>query len=433
MHFVENSPCPSGVAARRLGVSARTIRHWRKRCARKTLCPRGRPLKACPPEQRNAVIHFLHRVTGPCVSLDALRGLFPDIPRCILAQLVCRYRRVWKRRYARSGFRLTWHRPGRVWAIDHSEATHSIDGSFSYIFAVRDLASHCQLAWTPCRSTGSREAVAILSELFTQYGPPLILKSDNGSAFVSDQMGQLLLEHTVARLFNPPRRPQYNGALERSNGTLKVYTQQQAIAEGHPFRWTSDDLERARNLANTISRPWGHRGPTPEQAWNDREPLGPEERTQFQIVLGQQRAAARVDLGFAVDEALTATQQAQLDRLAITRSAEALGYLAIKRRRHSERPRRIRKREALALAAANPPRGSLCGAASVPETKQKSTNKKLASSAPRVTMPAARPARALDRGVADVPCAPPRRTILTWFRRCITPILNFAKAAKIMH
>ena len=118
----------------------------------------------------------------------------------------------------------------------------------------------------------------------------------------------------------------------------------------------------------------------------------------------------------------------------LAQAAEAREKYVASRARVSELAKDPKtQREALALSAANPPRGSLCGAASVPETKQKSTNKKLASSAPRVTMPAARPARALDRGVADVPCAPPRRTILTWFRRCITPILNFAKAAKIMH
>ncbi len=100
----------------------------------------------------------------------------------------------------------------------------------------------------------------LLQWLFAEHGPPLVLKSDNGSAFIAHLMRDAMLEAVVAQLFSPPKHPEYNGTLERSNGTLKTYTHQHAIQEGHPFRWTSEDLEHARQLANTISRPWGCKG-----------------------------------------------------------------------------------------------------------------------------------------------------------------------------
>ena len=69
---------------------------------------------------RNEVIRFLHHVSGPAVGMPALRALFPAVPPSVLEDLLKRYRRVWRRRYRRTGYRLQWHQPGRVWAMDRS-------------------------------------------------------------------------------------------------------------------------------------------------------------------------------------------------------------------------------------------------------------------------------------------------------------------------
>ena len=122
-----------------------------------------------------------------------------------------------------------------------------------------------------CAAKRPRTCCRCCGELFTEYGPPLVLKSDNGSGL--HRRGRCTtcwVKRRVAQLFSPVRRPQYNGALERSNGVLKTYTDQHAISAGHPFRWESEDVDHARQLANTISRPWGARGPSPEQAWQSR-------------------------------------------------------------------------------------------------------------------------------------------------------------------
>jgi hypothetical protein len=148
----------------------------------------------------------------------------------------------------------------------------------------------------------------------------------------------------------PALRRQYNGALERSNGTLKTYTHQQAIRLGHPLRWTSEDLEQARHLANTIARPWGRKGPNPEEAWQSRSTISHIERTQFQQELTQQYPIAKADLALEGLSELNRRQQGQLDRLAISRTAEAKGYLTIRRDHRSERARFVNKRKAKRLA-----------------------------------------------------------------------------------
>jgi hypothetical protein len=44
-------------------------------------------------------------------------------------------------------------------------------------------------------------------------GPPLVLKSDNGSAFASQEVQLLLDRNSVIPLFSPPYWPRYNGGV----------------------------------------------------------------------------------------------------------------------------------------------------------------------------------------------------------------------------
>jgi len=357
-------------AASRLGISPRTLRDWRRRwkADRLAWCPRGRPPTTCDAATRNQVVRFLHQVSGPAVGLPALRPLFPQVSRCILEDLLRRYRRVWRRRYRRKGYRLTWHVPGAVWAMDFSEAPHPIDGVYGYLFAVRDLASHYQLAWQPVENERTETVLPLLQDLFQEHGPPRVLKSDQGSAFIAQVLGQLMDRCDVAQLFSPPRTPQYNGAVERSNGTLKTYTGLHAIHEGHPFRWTSDDVEHARQLANTISRPWGHKGPTPQEAWQARPTIDTSQRQTFVEQLNRNRPQAAIDLGLTDLTFQSASNQRQLDRLAISRTLEQLGYLSMKRARRRKRQRR---RQA---CADQKPRATPCAASMELSSTSSETN-----------------------------------------------------------
>jgi transposase InsO family protein len=332
--------------ARQLGVRERTLRHWMAKCP-SIPAVRGRPTVRCPVAVRNEVYRWLRDVTGPVVGLAALQALFPHVPRVVLESLLKRYRRVWKWRYRRRGFRLEWLRPGRVWAIDFSEPRYPIDGVCDYLFAVRDLASHYQLAWLPFRTQTAQEAMRALERLFLEFGPPLVLKSDNGSAFIAELFEQMLSQHQVAQLLSPARYPQFNGALERSNGTLKTYTDQDAHQEGHPLRWTGDNLEHARTLANTLTRPWGRRGAPPQEAWQQRASITPEERALFLETLTSHRASCEEEMALGhTPEWRDARQQradrARIERHAITQTLMQLNYLTMTRvRRPAKRPPRL--------------------------------------------------------------------------------------------
>jgi len=88
--------------------------------------------------------------------------------------------------------RLLWRRPGTVWAMDHSYPPAPIDGLYTRIFALRDLASGYQLAWDGVPDESADHVVGILVVLFVLHGPPLVIKADNGSPFVSQAVRNLL-------------------------------------------------------------------------------------------------------------------------------------------------------------------------------------------------------------------------------------------------
>jgi transposase InsO family protein len=409
------------------------------------------------------VIRFLHQVTGPAVGLPALRALFPTISRVILSDLLGRYRRAWRRRYRQSGFQLQWHRPGAVWAMDFSEANHPVDGVYPYIFAVRDLASCQQLAWLPVADEKAETVLPILRGLFAQHGPPLVLKSDNGSAFIAAATQLAMLEAVVAQLFSPARRPQYNGALERSNSTHKTYTQQRAAVEGHPYRWTSQDLQYARQLANTISRPWGHTGPTPEEAWQQRTPITDDARREFQQAFGQARRKAASDLGLDLAESFSGADRARLDRLALARTLEQLGYLTKRRAdRPPKKPKRLSREQLTRRAHKHRSDQHLETASDVtdgpplsrtstdtsrllarsPDSATATAQRSAAQRTTRKTLASAR-GHARMQGVVDANLPPPscdrpstnstsaqwERAYLSWLRRPITLLISRLKAA----
>jgi hypothetical protein len=83
-----------------LGLSVRTLHEWEDASATGSLmvARRGRPVMRSERSQRTAVLEVLGSV-GPGVGLAVLQGQFAPMPRAELADLLRRYRRVWRRRH----------------------------------------------------------------------------------------------------------------------------------------------------------------------------------------------------------------------------------------------------------------------------------------------------------------------------------------------
>jgi len=179
---------------------------------------------------------------------------------------------------------------------------------------------------------------AAYARLFAEHGPPLVLKSDNGGQFRDERTKRLLAEYDVVPLYNPRRRPAYNGGVERANGQLAGYQEAVAAAQGRPGLPTRADAEQARHLANDLARPTGWRGPTAAQLWEQRQPLTVAEREVFLAAVDARRLESRQALHFSPTELLAHYAQAAVDRRAVRDALVAQGLLTIEPRHKRTAP-----------------------------------------------------------------------------------------------
>ena len=177
------------------------------------------------------------------------------------------------------------------------------------------------------------EADASGEALFLQHGAPLVLKSDNGSPFIAVAFQELLDRWQVFARLSPPRTPRYNGGVEAGNGAVKTRTRQEAARHGRIGCWTCDDLEAVRLRANLTARPWGDRGPTPQDVWDHRTPITLDQLRTFLQCIERMQTDVRIELGYAQDTLLGRAERAIVARAAARRALQSLGYLQVRRRR----------------------------------------------------------------------------------------------------
>lgn len=332
-HWARAQGLSAHATAERLGLAPRTLAAWNQQWRQERLhaVPRGRPCRRASVARRNEIIAFLRQV-GPGLGLPSLQARFPEVARAELSNLQRRFRRVYRRQHRRLLRSLQWQTPGTVWALDHCQAPEPIDGVFPYILNVRDLASGQVLGWIPVTAADAQTTLRLVERLFHEHGPPLVLKSDNGSAFIDATFRELLDRWKVVALRSPPHTPQYNGSCEAGGGAMKQRTEEQATLDGHPGRWTSADLEAALVVANVVLHPHGPNHETPAELWRARAPIPCETRAAFLAELERQRPVAREELNLAADASLSRPQQDQVDRVAISRTLVEFDLVRFTRR-----------------------------------------------------------------------------------------------------
>ena len=167
-----------------------------------------------------------------------------------------------------------------VWSYDFvSTRTH--DGRVLKLLTVLDEYTRQCLAIKVGRRTRAHDVFEVLADLFTRYGPPQHLRSDNGPEFTAHLIRQWLARLGVQTLYIEPGSPWENGYNESFNGKLRdeflngeiFYTLPEAVVL----------VEQWRRMYNTV-RPhsaYGGLPPAPEtikpSAWFLRMPqlLGP--------------------------------------------------------------------------------------------------------------------------------------------------------------
>jgi transposase InsO family protein len=312
-----------------LGLCDETTREWRRRCETGQLVPSllGRPAYDCDGWTVREIRRFAWNI-GPDVSVAFICEMIDWAPRSVVEEVLARWRAEIRHDRHVEIQTLTWEKPGRVWAMDWTEPDTTIDGLYKEVLVVRDLASGKILFTLPAETRDAELVRDVLKHLFLSHGAPLVLKSDNGKELIAEVVKDLLDEYGVEPLLSPEYYPQYNGAIEAGNGSLKTHAYYAAARHGRLGHWTADDIEEGRLKANETSRPWGWRGPSPDRRWAERSAIDYDEWDLFRSTVAEERTWW-VTADEEEDPRLRKTQE----RMAMTKALVRCGCVAIGRQK----------------------------------------------------------------------------------------------------
>ena len=161
-----------------------------------------------------------------------------------------------------------------VWGVDFKGWFRTGDGRRCDPLSLSDLASRYVLRLQVLARTDGAHVWPILDAAFREFGPPRVMRSDNGPPFASTGAGGLsrlsvrLIKVGVRPERIAPGKPQQNGRHERLHRTVKEDT---ASPPAATLRAQQRRFDRFRHLFNE-ERPHEALGQTPPAAHYDPPP-----------------------------------------------------------------------------------------------------------------------------------------------------------------
>ena len=150
-----------------------------------------------------------------------------------------------------------------MWAYDFVHHRTHDGGAFRLLVVVDEFTREC-LSIEVRRKIRNGDVLHRLAKLFTQYGTPKFIRSDNGPEFTAEAVRNWLERLEVGPLFIEPGSPWENGYVESLNGKLRDELLEREIFD--TLLEAKVLIERWRRDYNKI-RPHsslGYRPPAPE-------------------------------------------------------------------------------------------------------------------------------------------------------------------------
>lgn len=254
----------------------------------------------------------------PSLGVPSLRKLLPNLPRNSTVAYLRRRRRVWSRRRRRNWRCLHWQMPGAVWAIDGTWLDRPVEGRGRRALIVVEMHSHKTLALQSVAGENAEEAERVLADLIAQHGAPLVLKLDNGSAFISERLAEFCRRHGITLMHSPIRRPRWNGTCEVSARWAKHRAMAAALHRGVPERLRQDDLDSAVTFTGVMPK------------------IDAATRERFLATFEEQLAVAAAQEGLALDSLSPHHRRRSLGRVAAKRALLICHMLTIQGREYHQ-------------------------------------------------------------------------------------------------
>jgi hypothetical protein len=230
VQLIEQRHRDEGLSYRHLcdqaGLAYGSVMRWRQRSrAGEPTVRRPGPAKTKPLDldalrtQLRAMNHGRYRSAG---TGDLYTRFADCISRRDLTALVREERQRQNREKDRVYHRVRWLVPRLVWAMDDTEYHPDKRYPKAYLHNVQDMGSRYK--FEPLVGLNLARGVEVarhLSRLFSDHGPPLFIKRDNGGNLNHREVEELLCAAMVIPVNSPCYYPQYNGSMERAQNEIK--------------------------------------------------------------------------------------------------------------------------------------------------------------------------------------------------------------------
>jgi len=168
-------------------------------------------------------IHSLHHGTKRSAGTTKLYWRYQQsVSRRDLGRMVEQVRHDLAMDHRRHLRRIEWLAVGVVWAMDVTEYDlRAADGFKIHLHNMQDLGSRYKFSPMAGRLPVGEEIAGDLSNKFSRFSPPLLLKRDNAGNMNHVAVNNVLAEFFVLPLNSPIYYAPYNGAIEESQREMK--------------------------------------------------------------------------------------------------------------------------------------------------------------------------------------------------------------------
>lgn len=228
--------------AKRLEISPRSLRNWKKFAKEGEFPKEGRPALDESSKERVRLQVAAEWASQGRPGWRAIKAALPTLPtreiQACLRSLKAEARSNHYQNLKRHSSRVDVEKANVIWAQD----TTFTDGKRGAVEVVKDRGSLALVCAEPIAGSDSQSIVNVLENAVKKQGVPLVLMTDNGSGYKSCRFKSFLRKHRIVHLKSLPRCPQHNGAAERGIRELKKVLKQ------------TRDIDKSLSILNTYRR-----------------------------------------------------------------------------------------------------------------------------------------------------------------------------------
>lgn len=205
-----------------LGVSPRTLNNWAKLAEP---IKEGRP-RYTQTQRRNALCRVARELKRQGIAGEkSIAKELPDVPLRLVREYLSKIKRR-KRERARQRIRkkrksVEVLATNVIWCQDGTHLGKASNDKAIESQVIKDRGSVLILDSPIGPAASGSDIIRQLEAMKEKRGLPLVLSTDNGSMYVSQEVSRYLEAQQVIHLRSLPRTPQHNGAIERAMREIK--------------------------------------------------------------------------------------------------------------------------------------------------------------------------------------------------------------------